>query len=159
MGFDVFGSDYSIDAVMEVNQHLEEMKYPYKIKHESMTDITEPDGFYDAVIAYNVIYHAYLADMVKALDNIKRILKPSGSLLVTFQSKTSPIYKEELEAEKGTIVKEQGREAGIPHHFVDRDDIMKLLTGYRIVEISHVEHEYDDLKYKGCHYVVTAIKL
>ncbi|MDQ1327850.1 MAG: hypothetical protein QG641_1133 [Candidatus Poribacteria bacterium] len=154
MGFDVYGSDYSPDAVSEVNKRLCENR----VKHESMTDITELDESYDAVIAYNVVYHAYLSDMVKALNNIYRILKPSGSLLITFQSKRSPVYKKELEVEQGTIVKNERHEAGIPHHFVDRDEIFQLLSGYNVVELSHVEHEYDNLNFKGCHYVVTAMK-
>lgn len=158
MGFDVYGSDYSLDAVKEVNQHLEEIKYPHRIKHESMTEISEPDESYDAVVAYNVVYHAYLADMKKALDNIYRILKPDGSLLITFQSKQSPIYNREEEVEPGTIVKKAEPEAGIPHHLVDRDDVLEMLSGYHITELSYVEHEYDEMMSKGCHFVVTATK-
>jgi 2-polyprenyl-3-methyl-5-hydroxy-6-metoxy-1,4-benzoquinol methylase len=159
MGFDVYGSDYSLDAVIEVNNRLEKSNYPQRVKHESMTEITEPTQSYDAVIAYNVIYHACLADMIKTLENIYRILKPSGSLLITFQAKTSPTYKKELEIEDGTTIKKEGHETGILHHFVDRNEIIKLLNGYHIIEISYVEHEYDNLKFKGCHYIVTAMKL
>jgi len=159
MGFDVYGSDYSLDAVREVNQRLEEIRHPHRIKHESMTEISEPDESYDAVIAYNVVYHAYLADMMKVLNNVHRILKPGGSLLITFQSKNSPIYNKEEEVEPGTIIKKDGHEAGIPHHMLDRDDIPEILSGYRIEELSYVEHEYDEMKYKGCHFVVTAVKV
>jgi SAM-dependent methyltransferase len=158
MGFEVYGSDYSLDAVNVVNQKLEEFKFPYKVKHESMTEISEKDENYDAVIAYNVIYHAYTSNMKKALNHIYRILKPEGSLLITFQSKRSPVYKPGEEVEPGTIIKKDGFEAGIPHHFVDRAEIFNLLTGYQIIELSHVEHEYDDLRFKGCHFVVTAKK-
>ena len=158
MGFDVYGSDYSLDAVVEVNRHLEKIEYTHRVKHESMTKITEPDESYDAVIAYNVVYHACLSDMVKALNNIYRILKPLGSLLITFQSRKSPGYKKELEVEPWTIVKNKGNEKDIPHHYVDRDEIFQLLSGYDIVELSYIEHEYDNLKSKGCHYVVTAMK-
>lgn len=159
MGFDVHGSDYSLDAVKEVNQRLEEMKYPHRVKHESMTEISEADEFYDAVIAYNVVYHAYLADMKKALGNIYRLLKPGGSLLITFQSKQSPIYNREEEVEPGTVVKKVEPEAGIPHHLVDRGDILGMLSGYHITELRYVEHEYDRMRHKGCHFVVTATKL
>ena len=158
MGFDVYGSDYSLDAVKEVNQRLEEMEYPHRVKHESMTEISEPDGFYDAVISYNVVYHAYLADMTKALSNIYRILKSGGSLLITFQSIESPIYNKEEEVEPGTIIKKAEPEIGIPHHLVDRDEITELLSGYRIEDLKYVEHEYDAMRGKGCHFVVTATK-
>jgi len=154
MGFEVYGSDYSPDAVSEVNKRLCENR----VKHESMIEITELDKSYDAVIACNVVYHAYLSDMVKALENIHRILKPLGSLLITFQSRKSPSYKKELEVEPWTIVKNKGNEKDIPHHYVDRDEIFLLLSDYDIVELSYIEHEYDNLNFKGCHYVVTAMK-
>lgn len=157
MGFEVHGSDYSLDAVKEVNQKLEAGKYPYRVKHESMTEISEKDNSYDAVVSYNVIYHAYVEDMKKALVHIHRILKPGGSLLMTFQSKRSTLYKPEDEVEPGTIIKKEGFEAGVPHHFVDRSEIFNLLSDYHITELSHVEHEYDDLKSNGCHFVVTAL--
>ncbi len=158
MGFDVHGSDYSPDAVEEVNRRLEESEYPHRVKHESMTEVSEPDEFYDAVIAYNVVYHAYLVDMKKALDNIYRILKPGGSLLITFQSIKSPIYNREEEVEPGTVVKKKEPEIGVPHHLVDRSEILRLLPGYRIEDLRYVEHEYDRMRGKGCHFVVTAIK-
>jgi len=158
MGFDVYGSEYSIDAVKEVNEKLIKLGYSQRVKHESMTEISEDDKSYDAVIAYNVVYHAYFSDMVKALDNIYRILKPNGSLLITFQSKRSPVYNAKYEVGTGTVIKKEGHETGIPHHFVDREEIIFLLKNYSILEISHIEHEYNYIKDKGCHFVVTAIK-
>jgi len=76
MGFDVRGSEYSHDAVNEVNRHLEEIKYPHMVKQESMTEISEPDISFDAIIAYHVVYHSYVADMRRALRHIHQILKP-----------------------------------------------------------------------------------
>lgn len=158
MGFEAHGSDYSLDAVDEVNGRLEELNYPHRVKHESMTEISESDESYDAVIAYNVVYHSYVAEMTKALNHIRRILKNNGSLLITFQSKNSPSYRREEEVESGTVLRRSGYEAGIPHHYVDREDVIQLLSAYRIMDLIYVEHEYDSLKAKGCHYVVTAMK-
>ena len=158
MGFDLYGSDYSPDAVNEANKYLGEINYPHRVKLESMTEISEPDESCDAVIAYNVVYHSYLADMMTTLKNVYRILRPGGSLLITFQSKRSPEYKEQYEIEPGTVIKTCGHEAGIPHHFVDQEEIFSMLSGYRIAELSHIEHEYGGLKLRGCHFVVTAIK-
>lgn len=159
MGFDVHGSDYSLDAVNEVNRHLEEIKYPHRVKHESMTEISEPDKSFDAVIAYHVVYHSYVADMRKALRHIHRILRPSGSLLITFQSKGSPSYIREEAVEPGTVIRKNGPETGIPHHFVDRTGVLEMLSGYRMIELSHVEHECDELKSKSCRFMATAMKL
>lgn len=158
MGFDIYGSDFSLDAVKEVNQRLRKMEYPHRVKHESMTEISEADESFDAVIAYNVIYHAYFADMKKTLDNIYRILKPGGDLLITFQAITSPIYKKENEVEPHTIVKKTEPEVGIPHHLVDREEILALLSDYNIENLSYVEHEYNGMRGRGCHFIVMATK-
>ena len=121
-----------------------------------MTEISEPDECFDAIVAYNVVYHAYQAEMERALQQIYRILRASGSLLVTFQPKVSSSYVKEWEVEHGTVIKREGFEAGIPHHYADRNEVIELLSGYRIVELSHMEQEYDELRSKGCHFVVTA---
>ncbi|MBD3180686.1 methyltransferase domain-containing protein [Candidatus Poribacteria bacterium] len=157
-GFEVHGSDFSLDAVKEVNEELEKLECPNRVKHESMTEISEQDDSYDAVIAYNVIYHSYLADMLKTFRNIHRILKSGGYLLITFQAKTSPIYNKDDEVEPGTIVKKYEPEAGIPHHLVDREETISMFSDFHILDLKYVEHEYDGMRHKGCHFVVTAVK-
>lgn len=59
MGFDVCGSDLSERAVEEARKRLAAACLPWCIKHGDMAKIEESDDSFDAVIAYNVVYHAY----------------------------------------------------------------------------------------------------
>jgi len=159
-GFEVYGSDFSEHAVYEINQKLKSVNYPYKIKCESMTDIHEDNASFDAVIAFHVICHGYKKDTLKAVQEIKRILKPGGMVLITFLS-TRGVQGEfrDPQVEDWTIIKQDGVEAGIPHHFSDRDEIINFMDGFEIYDLTHVEHEYDRLQKRSCHYYVKAIKL
>jgi len=76
-----------------------------------------------------------------------------------FQSKRSPSYVKEEEVEPGTITKKDGPETRIPHHFVDRNELFEMLSGYRILELNHVEREYDELKSESCHFIAIALWL
>jgi len=132
--FDVYGSEFSEHAVEEVNQKLKAIKYPYKVKCENMTNISEDDSSFDAVIAFHVVSHGYQKDTKMAVKEIKRILKPGGMVLITFLSRRS--IQGELrdpKVEEWTIVKQDGVEAGIPHHFSDRDEIINFLDGFEIM--------------------------
>ncbi|OFZ49423.1 MAG: hypothetical protein A2381_12465 [Bdellovibrionales bacterium RIFOXYB1_FULL_37_110] len=51
-----------------------------------MTEISENDSTFNAVIAFHVICHGYKKDTLKTLQEIKRILKPGGMTLITFLS-------------------------------------------------------------------------
>ncbi len=156
-GFELYGSEYSIDAVNEVNNQLEQIKYANRIKHECMTELSEPDNHYDAIIAYNVIYHALRPDLEKIIAKLKSILKPEGLLFATFLAKGDKPITSKIIA-PNTFVKEGGEEDGIPHHLITRDEIPLLIDGFELVQLWERIWEYDNFSKKGHHYCVIARK-
>lgn len=156
--FDVQGSELSLHAVNEVNKELERMNYPHRIKQQCMTSFSEPPESFDAVIAYNVVYHALRADLEKTLYNAQNVLKPDGLIFSTFLVKPdNPFYTNEVEP--NTIVKEGGEEDGIPHHFIMRDELPKLLTGFELIQVWERVWEYDNFNKKCRHLCVIARKI
>ncbi len=156
MGFDVCGSDLSERAVEEARKRLAAACLPGRIKHGDMVKIEEPDDTYDAVIAYNVVYHVYPEGMRTTIKEIHRILKGGGLLLGTFQAKSAPSFLKGTRVAPATVVKRGGPEDGIPHTYLNRDEILSLLSSFTIDELNYVEHEYERLNHKSCHYVVIA---
>jgi len=158
MGFAVCGSDLSERAVEEARKRVAAAFLPGCIKHGDMVKIEESDDSFDAVIAYNVVYHAYPEGMRTTIKEIHRILKAGGLLFVTFQAKSAPSFQRGKCAGPSTTVKRGGPEDGIPHTYLNRDEILSLLSSFAIDELNYVEHEYEHLNHKGCHYVVIAEK-
>ncbi|MCK4393329.1 class I SAM-dependent methyltransferase [Candidatus Bipolaricaulota bacterium] len=156
MGFDVCGSDLSERAVEEARKRLFTLSLRGHVKLGDMVKIQEPDDTYDAVIAYNVVYHAYPKGMRTTIKEIHCILKAGGLLLVTFQAKSTPSFLKGTRVTAATVVKHGGPEDGIPHTYLNRDEILSLLSSFTINELNYVEHEYERLNHKSCHYVVIA---
>lgn len=157
-GFEARGSDLSPDAVAEVNAELERMDYPHRVSHSCMTGIAEAPGSYDAVIAYNVIYHAMREDLERTVGKIRDMLVPGGLFFSTFLPKTDEPFRSRVIA-PNTIVKEGGEEDGIPHHFITREELPVLLSGFALVQVWERAWEYDNFTRKSRHLCVVARKL
>lgn len=156
MGFDVRGCDLSAEAVAEAERRLEERGLRGRVRVGNMIKIEEPDQAFDAVLAYNVIYHALPTEMEVAIREVHRILRPNGLFLSTFQAKTAPSFRRGRRVAPATIVKEEGAEEGIPHTYLDRDEVLRVLSRLKIEEFLYVEHEGGGLTHKGCHYLALA---
>jgi 2-polyprenyl-3-methyl-5-hydroxy-6-metoxy-1,4-benzoquinol methylase len=71
-GFDIEGSEYSVDHVNTARKLYKGIK----IKEMSGDDITYPDKSFDIVISFDVLEH--IKDTKKHLSEVKRVLKPGG---------------------------------------------------------------------------------
>ena len=92
------------------------------------------------------------------ITKITDLLSDSGGLYITFNSKSNKAYSDPINEriDKYTIVKTRGTEKGIPHTHLDYEDILALLSDYKIIKIQHIQdfYEYGD----SYHYFVEAEK-
>ncbi|MHA1215248.1 MAG: class I SAM-dependent methyltransferase [Candidatus Hodarchaeales archaeon] len=142
-GFQVSGSDISEKAVTLTNEWLKEEQLKADIQQGSFTSINQPDDSFDLVIAMNVIYHGTKQDVLKGFSEVFRILKPGGLFYGTLKTKNKdePFYNntgvEIIDSQ--TIILKDGVEAGLPHFFSYKEDLMDFFTGYEIKEIVYCE--------------------
>jgi len=62
------------------------------------------------------------------------------------------------EVDDNTVLKTDGPEQGVPHFFVDRDDITKLFGDFELVKVRHIDDCYDGDKWKNQkHYFIEAV--
>lgn len=134
-GFEVYGVDISKIALKISENRLKSLGLKAELKKCSMENIDYPSEFFDAVICINVIYHTTRKGIIKALKEIYRLLKPGGLALITFISKRSWKYGLGEEVEKDTFIQREGSEAGIIHHYVDREELEELLKDFKILKI------------------------
>jgi len=158
MGFDVAGSDLSPLAVAASSERLAALGLPGRVREGEMTAIDEPASSFDAVLSYNVLYHALPEGIARALDEVRRILRPGGLFLVTLLADTAPSFAQGERIGERTILKTEGPEERVPHTYLDREGVLILLREFSLERLSYVEQEYDRLARKGCHYVALARK-
>lgn len=148
-GFEVHGIDISETGLEHARRWLAREGLTAALKRSDMTEIPYPEGFFDAVISVAVIYHGTLAQMRRAIGEVHRVLKPGGFALLQFKSKRSYRYGRGEEIEPDTFIPDTGEDAGVPHHYSDREEIEELLQKFTIRVINHMERIFEGGHHSG----------
>jgi len=161
-GFEVAAIDSSEDAVEHLRRISEERGLGIRCDVGDMHDLPYADGSFDCVFAYLSVSHTDSEGIIKIMSEIRRVLVPGGALFFTLCSKDTWSFTDAgyPRRDANTVVKTDGAEAGIPHFYVGQEDIERLLSGFRLVRVRHV----DDCFFQGGwrnskHYFIEAVKL
>ncbi len=161
-GFSVCGVDLSSEGISHMMQWAEHEHVQVDSKEADMMSLPFPNDSFDCVFAFHVIYHCDTQGMRKVIEEMKRVLKPGGELFCTLYSKDTLSYRNQSypKVDDNTLIKmEEGPEKGIPHFFADLDDVLKLFSDFRIIEVRHKDDCYhDNQKHDFKHYFVLAEK-
>lgn len=149
LGFSVFGFDWSEASIEAARKELqrEGLEAHLSVWDMNQTPLPYPDKYFNAVLAVRVFHHAYTEQVRRSATEIGRITKRGGYLYVevpTFGRLQSEKKKgvEFYEPEVGTFVPRGGEEAGIPHHFFRKEELVSL---FRQFTLTHLEETQDHL--------------
>lgn len=158
MGFEVDAFELSVEAVRKLETKCKENHLGIAVKQGDMHSLPYKSNTFDYVLSYHVMYHTNRRGIEKVVSEIERVLKPAGEIFVTFNSKQSPQFHNKAyeKIEENTIIKNKGIEAGMPHYYVDENEMKRLLNGFNIIHFYHKEEIGDN--WRGCHYFVLATR-
>ncbi len=134
IGYDVCAMDLSEEAVNSTKKWLKEEGLKAEVTKGKMTKLNYPDNYFDLVLAYNVIYHAFKHDVIKTIAEINRVLKPGGYFYVTILTKDPniPFYGTGI-IDDQTLIKQEEPEKGIPHFFSKIEDILEFFKDFEFI--------------------------
>lgn len=135
-GFEVSGFDISPASVEITEQGLARFGFDSAdIKVASILDTGYEDATFDAVNAHAVLDHLTVSDAKKAMEELFRITRSGGIVVVSFDSAEEEDFLEEhMEIEPGTMQYVSTSRKGMLFHPYEWDEIDRLLEGYEIVE-------------------------
>ena len=138
-GFDVVGLDVSGSALRTAKEWVQKEKLTNtELIRGSMTDIPLGDCRFDAVIGVSVVHHAMKEQIIKAVDEIRRILRKDGLFLTNLVSVEDYRYGEGEEVEANTFrVLEDFEEERFEelHHFSTREEVFQLLGQFTTIKV------------------------
>jgi SAM-dependent methyltransferase len=155
-GCRVVGSDISRVGLSYSASNLAEINGSSRLVQADMTRLPFCDGSFDALITIHVIFHNPLAGVRQSIAEIFRVLKPGGLALFTFQSTRSYRYGRGVELEPNTFLPDTGADTGVPHHYMDLEEVAHELTAFTIWQL--VLEETKDSGYRSSHWFVTTEK-
>lgn len=95
-GSEVHGIDISGDSINAAKSLAEQEKIRCRFQVGNAEAIPYPDNYFDAIICNCSLEH--FQDDIRALNEMRRVLKPNGSLVLTVDSLSYPGIKENAKA-------------------------------------------------------------
>jgi tellurite methyltransferase len=105
-----------------------------------MTSLPYPSGYFDYVLAWNVIYHGDLAVVTRVISEITRVLKAGGLFQGTMLSKRNAEVKVGRLIAFNTYLNDDLEDKSHPHFYCDAGELTGLFTGYELWTLSDREH-------------------
>jgi SAM-dependent methyltransferase len=156
-GFEMDGFDAAENGLKASAEWLAREGLSAKLTLGDMTYLTYPDNTFDGLICIHVIHHNPMAKIMLTLTEIKRVLKPGGIALVTFNAKQGSRYGSGVKVETDTYIPDEGEDGGIVHHFSDLADVAFLTREFKVLNVHREEHINDRGKLSS-HWEVLMIK-
>ncbi|HWQ61424.1 MAG TPA: class I SAM-dependent methyltransferase [Negativicutes bacterium] len=157
-GFVVDAFDLSEIGVAVLTKAANERCLPIEARVGDMKALPYRDQDFDAIVAFNVIYHADRQGVEQVIAEIRRVLDDSGEVFLTLISKQNPSFSDPTNRviDANTMIKTSGHEADVPHYYADEAEVRRLLAGFKILSIAHVEEIGNNGR--SCHYFILAQK-
>ncbi|MDH3630345.1 MAG: class I SAM-dependent methyltransferase [Gammaproteobacteria bacterium] len=136
-GFAVSAADVSPSAIEKTRLNLQQTGTDATLYQIDMTEWPFNDGQFDAVVAFNIVYHAQRAEVETVLEQINRVLSPGGLIFITFKSILDAQcgYGEQLAP--FTWAPTSGLEKGIAHYYVDEAEARRLMQDFDLISMVH----------------------
>jgi SAM-dependent methyltransferase len=160
LGFDVTATDISPEGIEQLRKEIKKRKLESKIKTVVCDMLVLPlkNDSFDGVLGFHSIFHTDYAGLKTVIAKITDILKKSGHLYITFNSKSNPSFhaSDNTVVDEYTVIRHFGLEEGIPHTFLEYDDIIELLANYKILKMQQIQDYFDERT--SIHFFVEAEK-
>lgn len=112
-----------------------------------MDDLPFDDATFDHVLSWNVIYHGDETVLLNTIGEIRRVLKPGGTVLLTMLSKRRLwVDRQKLNAPREIsrntwVFDEDGSDKRHPHYYCSAVEMLALFQGFEVMWLEDREHE------------------
>jgi SAM-dependent methyltransferase len=138
--------DISPTGIKRAQAACAERGITFDAQVSDVTRLPWQDATFDAAFSIATIHHHLRADIQKAVDEVRRVLKPGGIFLVDLlcvgtipynRSRQQVTTGESVEVEPNTFVDErpdsEDSDGFLPHHYFDEADARDLLRDFEIM--------------------------
>ena len=148
-GFEVSGLDLAPDGLKIIRKKAKQEKLKTDLKLGNIYDrLPYADNSFDAIISVQVLQHGTEKQILTAIEEIKRILKPGGVVFITLCGRLMNgkvrlfLVKTAKKIAPNTYVPTQGNEIGLTHFIYNKDRIRKHFKEFKMLKSWKDERDY-----------------
>lgn len=96
---------------------------------------------FDAVLSTQVIHHALLATVVQTAQEIQRIVRKGGLILISVPARKAieEDAPQHNEIEPNTFVPTSGDEQGLPHHLFTPEEFRRIFPQFEVIDLQVID--------------------
>lgn len=143
-GYKTFGIEVDDEQIEKSHQFEEAQGISLNILKGDMRSLPFEDESMSFVYSYNAIFHMTKGDILKSINEMKRVLKPGGLYFVNFLTKDDFRYNVGEKVEEGSFLQPEG-DALIIHSYFNHDEAEKCFEDMELVykEIKVMERMFE----------------
>jgi tellurite methyltransferase len=139
-GFEVDAFDGSETGLAVLGETAKARGLTLGLKHGNADVLPYPDGAFDYVLSWNVIYHGTMGDVGGRIAEIWRVLKPGGLYQGTMLPTRHIDYGRGRFVAPGTLVSDgPDEERNHPHFYCDAAMLVALFSGFELLSLVQAE--------------------
>jgi len=143
MGHNVYGSDISENGINHTQKWLKSNGLMANLKVADMIDTPFTGLNFHGALSWDALHHNTISNINKAVDNVYESLCEGGMFMASLlNTKSGRVDLRGKEIEKNTFVRQDGPEAGVPHHYFDEQGIRDLFKKWKIVSMAEIVVTY-----------------
>ena len=150
IGKNVYGAEISQEAINFTKRRISDENIELKLIINDKIDYHE--NFFDVVVAWQSICYNTYDNLMKNLNEIKRILKPNGKFIITLIKKEDSIFDIcEKIGNNDYRVNSSNQKGAIIFLANDENEIKNIFKDFKNVNIGYFEHKLNNI---GSHWVI-----
>ena len=137
----------ALDAAPEGLAEIDKAGVGVVTKQGRMDDLPFDDHAFDHVLSWNVIYHGDETVLLNTIGEVRRVLKPGGTFMLTMLSKRRLwIDRQRLngprEISRNTwVFDEDETDKRHPHYYCGAVEMLSLFQGFEVLWMEDREHD------------------
>ena len=135
-GFNTYGVEIDDNQLEKVKEFESKNNTSLNIVKGNMTKLPYENESMDYAYSCNSIFHLTKKDINKAINEIKRVLKPNGRCYVNLLSVEDGEYGEGTELEKGEFMQNEGG-AKVIHTYYEFNEADEMFKDMKILTKTH----------------------
>jgi ubiquinone/menaquinone biosynthesis C-methylase UbiE len=144
-GFKVYATDISETGIEITKSKAEELKLEnIQFKQHDMRDMPFDNNSLDGILCVWTTGQGILEDSRKNVNEIYRVLKPNGVVVIDYISVDDKQYGKGNEIEKDTFINNIEGEENIPYHYSTSNELKELYSNFSNVQITPIDYHFFD---------------
>lgn len=144
-GFKVYATDISETGIEITKSKAEKLNLTnIEFKQHDMREIPFDSNSLDGILCVWTTGHGTLDDSRKNVNEIYRILKPNGVVVIDYVSIDDENYGKGKEIDKDTFINNVEGEENIPHHYSNIEEIKELYSNFSQIKIAPIDYYFFD---------------